>query len=177
MEKLIFLLIEKKAYEHQHGKTMSTPAVANFLANLLYYKRFFPYYSFNVLGGIDENGEGCCYSYDAVGSHERSPHASSGSGRMLIDPFLDNQVFFTDFYVPPKLGKQEKSAYCFKSPTYCRGCQGTYQTTSSFLTYKAVVRDALCSAAERDIHTGDYADMFVVTKEGVQTDKFILKLD
>jgi 20S proteasome alpha/beta subunit len=43
-------------YEHQHRKPMSTPAIAQMLATILYGKRFFPYYTFNVLGGVDDNG-------------------------------------------------------------------------------------------------------------------------
>ncbi|RVX00940.1 Proteasome subunit beta type-1 [Vitis vinifera] len=79
-------------YQHQHNKQMSCPAMAQLLSNTLYYKRFFPYYSFNVLGGLDNEGKGCVFTYDAVGSYEKVGYSSQGSGSTLIMPFLDNQL-------------------------------------------------------------------------------------
>jgi len=37
-------------------------------------------------------GKGCVYTYDAVGSYERSGYSSQGSGMQLIMPVLDNQL-------------------------------------------------------------------------------------
>ncbi|CAI7884565.1 unnamed protein product [Closterium sp. NIES-54] len=71
---------------------MGCEAMAQLLANTLYYKRFFPYYTFNALAGLDANGVGCVYGYDAVGSHERLGYVVHGTGQQLVVPVLDSQL-------------------------------------------------------------------------------------
>ena len=48
----------QQMYEHEHQTTMVTKAVAAMLSTILYYRRFFPYYAYNIIGGIDEEGDG-----------------------------------------------------------------------------------------------------------------------
>lgn len=44
-------------YKNQHNKEMSTQSIAQLASTILYGKRFFPYYTFNIIGGLDEEGE------------------------------------------------------------------------------------------------------------------------
>ncbi|MDP2438326.1 MAG: proteasome subunit beta [archaeon] len=147
------LAMKIEQYEHAHRKKPSTPAIARLLSNLLYSRRFMPFYTFNVLGGIDDSGNGCVFSYDAVGSVELSPYSSSGTGSSLIQPLLDNQIGWK--------GQRETLLKPELSPS---------QVVD-------LIRDGLTSAGERDIYTGDFADIFVVTSEGVNERRFPLKLD
>jgi hypothetical protein len=82
---------------------MSVQSIAQAAAIKLYSRRFFPYYTFNILGGLDEHGKGAVYSYDPVGSFEREEFRAGGSAATLLQPFLDNQVIciclFTAKYI------------------------------------------------------------------------------
>lgn len=44
-------------YQHNHKKPMSVAATAQLVGNTLYYKRFFPYYSFTLVAGLDTEGD------------------------------------------------------------------------------------------------------------------------
>lgn len=139
-------------YKHAHDKVMSTPAIAQMLSNTLYYKRFFPYYSFCLLGGIDEQGRGVSYSYDPLGSYGAEPYKSVGSASALILPFLDNQV-----------GHKNQ--------------QGVQRTDMPLDTAISIAKDAFTSASERDIYTGDYLEIFVIKQGGVTVERVDLRKD
>jgi 20S proteasome subunit beta 6 len=40
-----------------------------------------------------------------------------------------------------------------------------------------IAKDAFTSATERDIYTGDYLELWFITKDGVQLERFDLKKD
>eukprot|EP00878_Enallax_costatus_P011701 GHUV01012216.1.p1 GENE.GHUV01012216.1~~GHUV01012216.1.p1 ORF type:complete len:233 (+),score=54.66 GHUV01012216.1:343-1041(+) len=91
-------------FQHNHGKPMSCKAAAQLLSNTLYYKRFFPYYTFNICAGLDEEGRGAVFTYDAIGSYERTGYSCQGSGKDLIQPVLDNQLKAdSPLLVPPRV--------------------------------------------------------------------------
>ncbi|CAI4217104.1 unnamed protein product [Parascedosporium putredinis] len=71
-----------KMYRYRHGKPISVKACAQRLATILYQKRFFPYYAYAILGGIDEDGTGAVYSYDPV-NFKNQFVPGSGEGHAL----------------------------------------------------------------------------------------------
>jgi len=138
-------------YQHKHNKQMGVAAAAQMLSNTLYYKRFFPYYAFNVLGGVDEEGHGHIYGYDAVGSFQRIPYGVAGSGSALVTSLFDNQFGFL-----------------------------TQQKNKKDLSLEEtldLVRDAFTCCGERDIYTGDSVDIHIITKDGIRHETFLLKKD
>ncbi|KAG8188308.1 hypothetical protein JTE90_008950 [Oedothorax gibbosus] len=141
-----------KMYQHEHNKNMSTPAVSQLLSTLLYYKRFFPYYASNVVAGLDEEGKGRIYSYDSVGSKGVEMYIAAGSASALLQPLLDSQVGFKNIH-GPKPGKLPLD----KAIT--------------------LVKDLFTSAAERDMYTGDSVVLNIITKDGIEEQRFSLRKD
>jgi len=138
-------------YEHKHRRQPSVTAIAQRLSAQLYSRRFGPYYTFNVLCGLDDEGKGAVYHYDAIGSFERVPYTTSGSGSSLVMGVLDAQIDKGNQLVATPALDKEKIV--------------------------DLAMDVLSSVGERDIHTGDYGEIFVINAAGVHKTTFDLKLD
>ena len=130
-----------KLYEMTYERTPSSRIIANYLAKVLYQKRFFPYYTFNTIVGVNDEGKAELWSYDAIGSFDQAQYASQGSSNDMILPFLDNQ--FKAYHSIQKPGK--------KSPE----------------ELVEIVIDAFQSTAERDTACGDGIELIVM--KGGQT--------
>eukprot|EP00759_Apiculatamorpha_spiralis_P041269 PhF_6_TR39871/c0_g1_i1/m.59282/K02732/PSMB1; 20S proteasome subunit beta 6 len=140
---------------NNHGHRAGTQAIAQMLSNTLYGRRFFPYYTFNVVAGLDANGDGVCYTYDAVGCTEPLQYGATGSGHTLIEPLLDNQI--------RRANQQGLGPY----------------VDMSLAEAVTLVKDAFTGAGERDIYTGDSVMIYTLTKEKgvIETERFELRKD
>ncbi|XXG94815.1 hypothetical protein Hte_001073 [Hypoxylon texense] len=152
-----------KMYRYRHGKPMSVNACAKRLSTIMYQKRFFPYYVYAILGGLDEEGKGAVYSYDPVGSYEREQCRAGGAAGSLIMPFLDNQVNFKNQYIPGSgTGHDLQERERLPLPRN---------------EVEILVKDAFDSAVERHIEVGDALQMMVITKDGIEERILPLKKD
>lgn len=84
------LLIKVKIYKRNHKREPGVDSLARVLGNTLYGRRFFPIYSFNLLCGLQDNGEGVVFGYDAIGSYDTLTYGVQGSGTFMAAPLLDN---------------------------------------------------------------------------------------
>ena len=143
-------------YEFQNDKPMGCVSFAQLLSNTLYYRRFFPYYTFNIVAGLGAEGKGAVFTYDAVGSYERTNYSCQGSGQGLIMPVLDNQLKT----VSPLVLPAQSSA-----------------TPLSESEAVDLVKDCFATAGERDIYTGDRVEIWIINKDGLRKESVDLKLD
>lgn len=141
-----------QTYEQEHNKIMTTPAAAQMLSVMLYYKRFFPYYISNILVGLDNEGKGCIYSYDPIGHCEKTTYRAGGSAGALLQPLLDNQIGF-------------------------KNMRNVAESPISLERALGIIKDVFISAAERDIYTGDGIIINIITKDGIKEETFELRKD
>ncbi|KAM3856593.1 proteasome subunit beta type-1 [Vipera latastei] len=141
-----------KMYKHSNNKIMSSGAIAAMLSTILYSRRFFPYYVYNIIGGLDEEGKGAVYSFDPVGSYQRDSFKAGGSASAMLQPLLDNQVGL-------------------------KNMQDVKQLPLSLEKALQLVKDVFISAAERDVYTGDALKICIITKDGIKEESFPLRRD
>ncbi len=132
-----------RQYEMQNKRSPSTACIAKKLSVTLYGRRFMPYYAFNLLCGIGEDGKGEVYGYDAVGSYDKLTYGVQGSGSQLGAPILDNQFVGHNFKVKILPESQEE--------------------------VENTAKDIINSIAERDIYTGDFVEVVTCDRNGVRT--------
>lgn len=145
------LIAKVATYERHFHKTPSVESLAQLLGNTLYSRRFMPYYAFNLLCGIDQQGQGVVYGYDAIGSYDKLTYGVQGSGSELGAPILDNQFVGHNFLVktlPDNVQSVEDTA-----------------------------KDIINSIAERDIYTGDGVEVVIIDKTGVRFKREAIRRD
>ncbi|ALC49471.1 Pros26 [Drosophila busckii] len=141
-------------YEQKHNKPMTTEALANMMMIAMYAKRFYPYLVLNILAGLDANGKGMLYTYDPVGFFETVPYTAAGVAGQMLMPILDNQVAFENTNIPPE-----------------------QQPELTIKRAVSITKDAFRTASERDIFTGDWVQILIITKQGIEEDSMELRHD
>lgn len=131
-----------RMYKMQYRREPTSESIAQFLGNTLYGRRFMPYYAFNLLAGLDSEGQGAVWGYDAVGSFDKVTYGVQGSGSQLGAPILDNQFVGHNFKVKILPESQQE--------------------------VENTAKDIINSIAERDIYTGDNVELVTVDKDGVR---------
>ena len=100
---------------------------------------------------MDSEGKGAVYSYDAIGSFERTPVTATGSGQSFLIPLLDNVIKHNNRSDEDRPLPAEEVV--------------------------EIVKDAFVTAGERDIYTGDMLEIMIIRASGITTVSFPLKAD
>lgn len=126
---------EIEQFRLNHGKPMQSKSIACFLSRLLYSKRHFPFYTFNIIVG-SELGQAFVWHFDAVGSYERTNFEAAGNGQGMMVTHI-RQVFqeYNQIQKSPKKSAEE---------------------------VRDIFYNIFQSVAERDTTTGDQLELFIM---------------
>ena len=88
-QQLINLLkAEINLHKLESGEEMKVEAVANLLANIMYARRWYPYFTQVIVGGVDSEGYHL-FSFDPSGSCIKEKYVSTGSGSPFVYGILE----------------------------------------------------------------------------------------
>jgi proteasome beta subunit len=77
-----------KLYELEHKRHISVKSASKTISSLLFQRRFFPYITQTIIGGIDEKGPSI-YVLDPLGSLIQDTYATVGSGAEIAIGVLE----------------------------------------------------------------------------------------
>ncbi len=77
-----------KLFELDHARPITVRSTAKLIANILFYRRLFPYFTQTIVGGIDGEGPGL-YILDPLGSVIPDTYATVGSGAEIAIGVLE----------------------------------------------------------------------------------------
>lgn len=92
-----------RGYESQQRRTMGVKAMSHMLSTHLYYRRSFPFYTFNILGGLDDEGAvGRCSSTSCIRTIRMlcRRFVSLSTLRQILPPDVSLKDFCVRFIVP-----------------------------------------------------------------------------
>jgi 20S proteasome subunit beta 6 len=156
LELMTSLQHNARMYLWQSNKKPTATALSHLLASTLYSRRTFPFFSFCSLAGLDENGHGALYRYDAIGSFERVPSFCVGKGERLIQPLLDN--------IRRGLAPVSQSAPAPDCGPICGSPDSCYVEGLALEDACTIILKAFEAAAEREITVGDGLELFIIRK-------------
>ena len=77
-----------KLFELTNGRRISVKAAAKTMSNLLFQRRFFPYFTQTIVAGVDDEGPSL-YTLDPMGSLIPDKYATIGSGAQIAVGVLE----------------------------------------------------------------------------------------
>ena len=141
-----------KLYKYENNVDIKVESLAQVLSIVLYKRKALPYFSFSTLGGIDGDGHGAVYKFDAIGSFERVAAACSGKGMEMIQPILDDLV---DASCDNELWTLSPGSSSF-SDRHVNFIRATLDDTVQ------IIIKAFVSAGEREITVGDGINLVII---------------
>tara|TARA_B110000090_G_scaffold94825_1_gene106953 strand:- start:163 stop:1161 length:999 start_codon:yes stop_codon:yes gene_type:complete len=158
-------LVEEEAarYKWESKKKISISGLAHLLASILFGRRSFPYFTFCAVAGLDSEGKGAIYRFDAIGSFERVSGLCMGKGEQLIQPMID-EVMMRNKNNSHSEGKDALWSFSVEEDTFISP-ESQCSTITKEEAIDLIVK-AFKAASEREISVGDGIYIWVLDRNG-----------